>query len=60
MHDYPGRLWKLDETEMTARSHSPGLGEHNDYVLGQIAGMTPEEISELEREGITGTVPVGQ
>ena len=60
VHDYPGRLWKLNETEMTARSHSPGLGEHNDYVLGQIAGMTPEEISELEREGIIGTVPVGQ
>jgi hypothetical protein len=34
------------------------LGEHNHYVLQDIAGMTPEEVAELEREGITGTTPI--
>ena len=58
VHSYPGRLWRLLETEMTARSHSPLLGEHNKYILTQIAGLTSEEITELEQEGIIGTVPV--
>jgi len=60
VHNYPGRLWKLNETEMTKRNHSPRLGEHNDYVLAQLAGLAPEEISELEKEGVVGTVPVYQ
>ncbi|MBM2825205.1 MAG: CoA transferase [Dehalococcoidales bacterium] len=57
-HTYAGRLWKLAETEVPKRTHAPTLGEHNDYVLRQIAGLTPEEMSELEREGIIGTTPL--
>jgi hypothetical protein len=34
------------------------LGEHNDYVLREIAGLTSEEVSELEQEGIIGTIPI--
>jgi crotonobetainyl-CoA:carnitine CoA-transferase CaiB-like acyl-CoA transferase len=59
VHTYAGRLWKLGETETPKRRHSPLLGEHNDYVLREIAGLTPDEISELEQEGIIGTAPVG-
>ena len=59
VHTYAGRLWKLEETETPKRRHSPLLGEHNDYVLGQLAGLTPDEIAELEQEGIIGTTPVG-
>jgi len=58
IHTYAGRLWKLEETETPKRRHSPLLGEHNDHVLREIAGLTPDEISELEQEGIIGTVPV--
>ncbi len=58
VHTYAGRLWKLVETETPKRSHSPCLGEHNDYVLRQIAGLTSDEILELEQEGIIGTTPV--
>jgi len=58
VHTYAGRLWRLKETEAPKRSHSPCLGEHNDYVLRQIAGLTSEEVSELEQEGIVGTIPL--
>ncbi len=36
VHTYPGRLWKLRETDMPKRRHSPTLEEHNDYVLREI------------------------
>ncbi|MBM2824761.1 MAG: hypothetical protein HW402_425 [Dehalococcoidales bacterium] len=54
----PGRLWKLGETEVPKRSHAPTLGEHNDYVLKEIIGLTSEEVLELEQEHIIGTIPV--
>lgn len=57
LHTCPGRLWKLAETETPERRHAPLLGEHNDYVLGEIAGLTPDEIRELEQEGVIGTTP---
>jgi len=55
---YVGRLWKLEETEMPKRSHAPRLGEHNEYVLKEIAGLTSDEILELERECVIGTTPM--
>ena len=57
VHTYPGRWWKLGETQTPKRRHSPTLGEHNDYVLRQIIGLTPDEIAEFEQEGIIGTTP---
>ena len=57
VHTYPDRWWKLGETEAPKRRHSPTLGEHNDYVLRQIIGLTPDEIAEFEQEGIIGTTP---
>ncbi len=54
----PGRLWKLRETEVPKRTPSPSLGEHNEYVLGEIAGLTSDELMELEQEGIIGKTPV--
>ena len=58
IHSYAGRIWKLEETETPKRRHAPILGEHNDYVLGKIIGLTPDEIKELEQENIIGTTPV--
>jgi len=58
IHTCPGRPWKLGVTETPKRKHAPLLGEHNDRVLGEIAGLTPDEILELEQEGIIGTTPV--
>jgi crotonobetainyl-CoA:carnitine CoA-transferase CaiB-like acyl-CoA transferase len=58
VHTYPGRLWKLNETEVPKRTHAPCLGEHNHYVLKEIVGLTPEEITELEKERIIGNTPI--
>lgn len=43
--------WKFDKTS-TRLTRAPDLGEHNHYVLGEIVGLSPEEISRLEEEGV--------
>jgi len=58
-HTYAARPWKLKKTEIPPRRHAPCLGEHNEYVLRELAGLTREEYSELEKEGIIGTEPLG-
>jgi len=37
---------------------APRLGEHNEYVLGELLHMSKEEIATLEEEKIIGTAPV--
>jgi crotonobetainyl-CoA:carnitine CoA-transferase CaiB-like acyl-CoA transferase len=32
--------------------HAPLLGEHNPYVLGEILGLSDDEISELRQKEI--------
>ena len=56
-HVYPGRPWRLSSSKAAPRSCPPGLGEHNHYVLGEIAGLTNQEVEALESLGITGTTP---
>jgi len=36
------------------------LGEHNDYIFGELLGMTQEEIQELEREAFIGSEYVAE
>lgn len=57
-HLYPGRLWNLICTDTPERRHSPSLGEHNNYVLKEIAKLADKEIMDFERAGIIGTRPV--
>jgi crotonobetainyl-CoA:carnitine CoA-transferase CaiB-like acyl-CoA transferase len=42
------------------RRHAPGLGEHNRLVLSELAGVTDQELDELEREGIIGYAPAAR
>ncbi len=58
VHKYAGRLWKFRETKLPNRRHAPCLGEDNDYVLRQLAGLTPDEVAALEKQHIIGTAPV--
>ncbi len=39
------------------RRPAPAFGEHNGYVLGELLGLSEEEIAALEAEGVTGTTP---
>jgi crotonobetainyl-CoA:carnitine CoA-transferase CaiB-like acyl-CoA transferase len=33
------------------------FGEHNAWVLGELLGLSAEEIAELEAEGVTAREP---
>ncbi|MBW2053100.1 MAG: CoA transferase [Deltaproteobacteria bacterium] len=37
---------------------APCLGEHNEKVLGELLGLTKDELAELEAKGVIGRVPV--
>ena len=41
-------MWKLSRTPPAIRGHAPLLGEHNQQVLGDILGMSQEEVKRLE------------
>ncbi|MGY2486208.1 CoA transferase [Cupriavidus sp. CP313] len=38
------------------RNVAPTLGEHTEAVLTRMLGLSPDQIANLERQGITGTV----
>jgi len=44
--------WRLSATPATVRRHGPLLGEHNEYVFGELLGMSREEIQRLEKEEV--------
>jgi crotonobetainyl-CoA:carnitine CoA-transferase CaiB-like acyl-CoA transferase len=52
-----GPHWRLSESPGHVRLPAPAFGEHNGYVLGEMLGLSAEEIAALEREGVTGTAP---
>ncbi len=43
--------WKLSRTPPSVRRPAPLLGQHNDQVLGDILGISGEEIKRLTEEG---------
>lgn len=54
-HRYPGMCFKFSRTPADIRLPPNCLGEHNEYVFGEILGMSKEEIAQLEEEEIIGT-----
>jgi len=56
-HLYPGIAWKLSKTPGRLRTPAPCLGEHNEYVLIELLGMSREEVAQLAKEGIIATKP---
>lgn len=47
-----GVTWKLSETPGSIRRHAPFLGEHNEYVFGEVVGLSKEEIDRLVDEKV--------
>ncbi|MAE94901.1 MAG: hypothetical protein CL910_09595 [Deltaproteobacteria bacterium] len=45
-----GPPWRLEGAQL--RGAAPLLGQHNDYVLGEILGLEPREIEQLEADEI--------
>ena len=43
-----GVPWLLSDTPGSVRSPAPLLGQHNDYVLRQLLGLSGEELERLQ------------
>ena len=43
--------WRFSTTPPQVTSYAPLLGEHNEYVFGELLGMPQEEIQRLVAEG---------
>jgi len=44
--------WRLSETPAQINRHAPLLGEHNEYVFGELLGMSAGEIERLKQEKV--------
>jgi len=53
-HPYPGLPLHFGASAAGASRPAPLLGEHTEAVLSEVAGLTAEELRELERAGATG------
>ena len=42
----------LSETDWEYRSAAPCLGEHNDYVFGELLGRDADALEQLRAEGV--------
>jgi crotonobetainyl-CoA:carnitine CoA-transferase CaiB-like acyl-CoA transferase len=60
-HPYPvpSAPEKFSKSPVTIRRPAPLLGEHNDYVLGGLLGMSKEKIQKLIDDKVIGTTPLG-
>lgn len=56
-HPEIGPFALFSKTPLHIRTPAPCLGEHNQFVFGELLGMSQEDIADLEKEGITGTKP---
>ena len=43
-----GIPWLLSDTPGSIRTAAPTLGQHNDYVFGQLMGLSASEIERLQ------------
>jgi len=44
--------WKRSKTPGKIRDHAPTMGQHNDYVYGEILGLSKEEIARLTEKKV--------
>lgn len=47
-----GAPWKLSGLNTRPQQPSPRLGEHNDYVFGELLGLPAGEVARLKKEGV--------
>jgi|FLYL01.1.fsa_nt_gi crotonobetainyl-CoA:carnitine CoA-transferase CaiB-like acyl-CoA transferase len=52
-----GPAWRFDRTPAHVRLPAPCFGEHNDYVLSGLLGLSDEDIERLKAEGVVSDEP---
>ncbi|TET38611.1 MAG: CoA transferase [Dehalococcoidia bacterium] len=57
-HLYPGLSWRMAVTPGRLRLPAPCFGEHNQYVFGELLGMSEEELLRMAEEGVTASEPL--
>jgi len=57
VHLYPRQPWKMSGAPQP-RIRAPLLGEHNRYVLGELLGLSEDEITRLEEESVISDRPL--
>ncbi|MDD5093869.1 MAG: CoA transferase [Dehalococcoidia bacterium] len=57
IHPNPGMPWKFSRSPLHIRMPAPCFAQHNNYVFGDLLGMSSEEIAKLEAEGVTARFP---
>ena len=45
----PSLPWRLSDTPKGNYQYAPSLGEHNDYVFGELLGLSKNDINSLEK-----------
>jgi benzylsuccinate CoA-transferase BbsF subunit len=50
--------WKFSGTPAPVSRPAPGFGEHNDYVLRELLGLSEAEVAGLEAQGIVAREPL--
>ena len=58
VHLYSGPIWKMANRSDARHEPTPGLGEHNDWALGELLGVDDGTLVELELQNIIGTAPL--
>ena len=56
-HPYIGMYAKLSKTPGSIRKPAPCFGEDNEYVFGELLGLSVEEMAQLEEDRIIGKDP---
>jgi crotonobetainyl-CoA:carnitine CoA-transferase CaiB-like acyl-CoA transferase len=54
---YPRVAFLLSDTPVPVSGPAPGFGEANEYVLGGLLGLTPNEIHDLRLAGVVANEP---
>ncbi len=55
---YPRVAFTLSETPIPIVKPAPGFAEDNDYVYGELLGLSRAEMAELEGQGVICRTPV--
>ena len=57
-HLMSGPMWKMAGDPEPRHEPAPGLGEHNNYVLSEILGLSMDDLQDLEGSEVIGTSPL--